>query len=55
MVVRKTRLIMSIVVMNILKWMSGVTRDDKIKNKYVIESIDVLFKVDKKREWFVIV
>jgi len=32
------------------RWMSGVTREDKIRNKYVRGSTEVVSIVDKVRE-----
>ena len=36
--------------MRMLRWMSGVTREDRIKNEYVRGSIGVASIVDKMRE-----
>jgi hypothetical protein len=36
--------------MRILRWMSGVTREDKIRNEYVRSNISVTSIVDKMRE-----
>jgi len=41
---------MSVVEMRTLRWISGVTRKDRIRNKYVRGSIEVALIVDKMRE-----
>ncbi|XP_050548275.1 uncharacterized protein LOC126909909, partial [Daktulosphaira vitifoliae] len=42
--------------MSILRWISGVTREDRIRNKYIRGTIGVVLTVDKMREnrlrWF---
>jgi hypothetical protein len=46
---------MSVLEMRMLRWMSGVTRKDRIRNKYVRSSIGVVSIVNKMREkykWF---
>jgi hypothetical protein len=47
---------MSVAVMRMLRWISGVSREDRIRNKYVRRSIGVESIVDKMREnrliWF---
>jgi len=47
---------MSVANMRMLKWMSGVIREDRIRNKYVWKSIGVALITDKMREnrlrWF---
>jgi hypothetical protein len=40
---------MSVAEMRMLRWMSGVTREDRIRNEYVRGSIDVASIVDKMR------
>jgi hypothetical protein len=43
---------MSVTEMSMLRWMSGVTREDRKKNKYVVRggSIGVALIVDKMRK-----
>jgi hypothetical protein len=41
---------MSVVEMRMLRWMSGVTRKDRIRNKYVRCSIGLASIVDKMRK-----
>ena len=41
---------MNVAEMRMLRWMSGVTREDKIRNKYIRGSIGVASIVDKMRE-----
>eukprot|EP00102_Acyrthosiphon_pisum_P026090 XP_016663300.1 PREDICTED: uncharacterized protein LOC107884852 [Acyrthosiphon pisum] len=41
---------MSVVEMKMLRWMSGVTREDRIRNEYIRDSIGVASIVDKMRE-----
>jgi len=41
---------MSVEEMRMLRWISGVTREDWIRNEYVIGSIGIAVIVDKKRE-----
>lgn len=41
---------MSIAEMRLLKWMSEVTKENRIKNEYVRSSVDVVSKTNKKRE-----
>jgi hypothetical protein len=42
--------------MRMLRWISGVTREERIKNEYVRDSVGVASIVDKMREnilrWF---
>ena len=47
---RKIEQSMSVTEMRMLRWMSGVTSEDRIKNKYVRGSIGVASIVDKMRE-----
>jgi len=51
-----THVSMSIVEMIMLRWMSWVTREDRIRNEYVRGSVRVMSIVDKMREnrlrWF---
>jgi hypothetical protein len=41
---------MSVAEMRMLKWMSEVTREDRIRNEYVRSSIGVASVVNKMRE-----
>jgi len=47
---------MSVAEMRMLRWMSGVKREDRIRNEYVRGSIGVASRVCKMREnrlrWF---
>jgi len=42
--------------MRMLRWMSGITRESRIKNEYVKGSVEVTSIIDKMREnrfkWF---
>jgi len=40
----------SVTEMRMLRWMNGVTREDRIRNKYVRGSIGVVSIVDRMRE-----
>jgi len=56
MVDKKIEQITSVAEMRTLRWMSGVTREDRIRNEYVRGCIGVSSIVDKTREnrlrWF---
>jgi len=41
---------MSVVEMRMLRWMKGVTREDRIRNEYVRGSIRVILIVDNMME-----
>jgi len=43
---KKIKQIMSVVKIRMLRWMTGVTRDDRKKNEYVRESIGVASILD---------
>ena len=47
---RKIEQRMSVAEMRMLRWMSGFTREDKIRNEYIRSSIWVASIVDKMRE-----
>ena len=47
---RKIEQRMSVAEIKMLRWMSGVTREDKIRNEYIRGSIGVASIVDKMRE-----
>jgi len=55
-VIKKIEQNMSVAKMRMLRWINGMTREDRIRNEYIGRSIGVTLIVDKMREnklrWF---